>query len=361
MTCDTLEMLKRVYMNDSSCVLILDSSLGLVWHNGKKMPFDPDDDIKEILCLNENEGIKSGDYSYNAHGIIYEYHLLNVSDEYYVISCSDIPAVYRNLENRYTRENLENTLAASKLEMMNICAAAARLNDSFEELECEDSSFDELNEQTNVIMKNCSAVLKEYYLMEELLRYYKEDETECAVISFSEIADNFSKNCSRIIGPRGSTRISCDISRNIFINASAGRVEYFLLCLFVLLRKKYKGIYQFKISASVLYDELNLNMKLIPLGEDEAQKPLISEFVPINKGISAYEIENMVVRRFLERYDGILIDCTDGGSRMFSVRLPVSETGGSIKISSTRKSIAGESIITPYHAVLWDISDFRYY
>lgn len=359
---DTLELLKKVYANDSSCIFILDSSLSLVWHNGKKMPFEPDDDSKEIFGLHEKSTPKSGDYSYNANGIIYEYHLTNVSGEYYVIMCSDIPAVYKGLESRYTRENLENTLAASKLEILNISAAAARLNDYFEESCFDDTAYDELNEQTNVIMKNCSAVLKEHYLMEELLRYYREDETEGTVINFSEIVKAFAKNCCRIIGYRGSTRISCDISENIFIKASSGRVEYFLLCLLVLLRKKYKGIYDLKISAFVLYDELCLNMKLIKVGDDEENKPLLSEFVPINRDIPVYEIENMVVRRFLERYNGVLIDSTDGGNSMFSIRLPVAEDDDmDMKFSSQRRSIAGESIITPYHAILCDISNFRYY
>ncbi|MGN0630508.1 MAG: hypothetical protein ACI4JN_04185 [Ruminococcus sp.] len=361
MTCDTLEVLKSVYRNDSSCILILDSGLSLIWHNGKSIPFDPEEDLKTVLCMPEKGSIESGDYSYSAHGIIYEYHLTNVSDEYYVIACSDLPAIYRNLESRYTREHLENALAASKLETMNICAAAVRLNDCFEGMENEEAVFDELNEQTNIIMKNCSAMLKEQYLMEELLRYYREGETECSVINFSEIARSFANCCSRVLGPRGSTKISCDISEDIFINASGGRVEYFLLCLFVLLRKKYKGVYHLKLSASVLYDEAVFNMKLIPLGDDEPCTPLLSEFIPLHRETPEYEMENMVVRKFLERYEGMLIDSTESSGRMYSVRMPVAEMGLSMKLSSERKSIAGESVITPYHAVLWDISDFRYY
>lgn len=361
MTCDTLEVLKSVYQNDSSCILILDSSLRLIWHNGKSIPFDPEEDLKTVLHMPENENIESGDYSYSVHGIIYEYHLTNVSDEYYVIACSDMPAVCRNLESRYTREHIENMLAASKLETLNICSAAVRLNDFFEGMENEDEVFDKLNEQTNIIMKNCSAMLKEQYLMEELLKYYREGETECFAVNFSEIVRLFADSCSRVIGPRGSTKISCDISGDVFINASGGRIEYFLLCLFVLLRKKYKGSYHLKLSVSVLYDEAVFNMKLIPLGDDETCKPLLSEFIPLHRETPEYEIESMIVRKFLERYEGMMIDSTESSGRMYSVRMPLAEMGLTTKNSSERKSIAGESVITPYHAVLWDISDFRYY
>ena len=361
MNYDKLEVLKTIYAEDSSCILILDSDLRLIWQNGKNTPFVPDDNLPSVLRLPKAGRIESGDYSYYVHDIIYEYHLTNAADEYYIISCSDIPAFYKHFENRFSRENLENTLIRSRLETMRISASAAQLNDYFEEIEDDNINYEELNEQTNIIMKSCSGLLREQYLTNELLRYYSQDETESSVVNCSEIIRTFAKKCGNIIGPRGSTKISCDISDNIFINASYCRMEYFLLCLLVLLRKKYPGIYQLKISASEFCDEIVIHMKLIPTGEDEQNRPLLSEFIPLYKDVPVYEMENLIVRKFLERYNGVFIDSTESGNYTFSLRFPAAEAGASIRLAAKNETISGECIITPYHAILCDISDFRYY
>jgi len=133
---DMLTLLKTTYENDSSYILIIDAMRKLIWQNKKHTPFESYSDTPaEILQLPKSGSIPSGDYSYSANGIIYDYHLINVSDEYYIISCSNIPAIYKYLENKYTRENIENELAMTKIESMSISAATARLNDYFEDFD----------------------------------------------------------------------------------------------------------------------------------------------------------------------------------------------------------------------------------
>lgn len=361
---DMLTLLKTTYENDSSCILILDAMHRLIWQNDKHTPFESyDDEPAKILNLPESGSIPSGDYSYSANGIIYEYHLTNVSDEYYIISCSDIPAIYKYLENKYTRENIENELAIAKIESMSISAATAQLNDYFEDFEDDHIPPEKLNEQTNIIMYSCSRILKKQYLLEELLKYYKEDELTDETLNCSDIIKSFSENCSKVIGPRGRTEIIFETSDNVYINASWKRMEYFLLCAMLTLRKKYSGIYQLKISYSQIVDEAVINMKLIPTDKILPERPpLLSEFTPLHRDAPTYEIEQIIIRKFLERYNGVIIDSTESENKFISLRFPAVNMDSKLKLASPkRRSILGENIITPYHAILWEISDFRYF
>lgn len=360
---DILTLLKTTYENDSSCILIIDAMRQLIWQNKKHTPFESYSDTPaEILRLPKSGSIPSGDYSYSANGIIYDYHLTNVSDEYYIISCSNIPAICKYLENKYTRENIENELAMTKSESMSISAAAAQLNDYFENFEDDYISPERLNEQTNIIMHCCARILKKQYLLEEVLRYYKEDELADDILNCSEIIKSFSENCKNVIGPRGKTKIIFEESDDIYIKASWKRMEYFLLCALLTLRKKYSGIYKLKISYSQIVDEVVINMKLIHTDEELPERPpLLSEFTPIYKDIPTYEIEQIIIRKFLERYNGFIIDSTESKNKFISLRFPAVDADSELKLASPRKSILGGNIITPYHAILFEISDFRYY
>lgn len=360
---DMLNFLKTAYENDSSCVLIIDAMRRLIWQNRKHTPFESYNDTPaEILNLPENGSIPSGDYSYCANGIIYEYHLTNVSDEYYIISCSNIPAIYKYLESKYTRESIENELAITKSESMSISAATAQLNDYFEEFEDDYITPEKLNEQTNIIMHCCSRILKKQYLLEELLKYYKKDELTDEILNCSDIIKSFSENCINIIGPRGKTKIVFETSEDVYINASWKRMEYFLLCVLLTLRKKYSGVYKLKISYSQIADEVVINMNLIHTNEELPERPpLLSEFTPIYKDIPTYEIEQIIIRKFLERYNGFIIDSTESKNKSISLRFPAVNADSELKLASPKQSILGKNIITPYHAILFEISDFRYY
>ncbi len=356
-----LDFFKAAYQNDSSCIVILDKNRQLIWHNGKHAPFQLNENISATLLIPEGGSVQSGDYSYSAHDTMYDYHLTNVSDEYYIISCSDIPAIYRDFERKYTREYLENMIAESRIEVLSISAAAAQLNDYFEEFEDDHVPPESLNDQTNIIMQNCSRILKKHYLLEELLKYYDADETTEELISCSDIIKTFAQHSSRVIGPRGSTKIICDVPDEVYVSASWKRMEYFLLCVMIVLRKKYSGVYQLKVSACQMYDEAVINMKLIPIGDEEPSKPLLSTFTPLYKNTPVYEIENMIIRKFVERYGGFIIDSTESSSNLISIRMPSVNAAAELKLAEPKSIICNESVITPYHALLWEISDFRYY
>lgn len=356
-----LDFFKAAYQNDSSCILILDKNRQLIWHNGKHAPFQLNDNISATLLIPESGSVPSGDYSYSAHDTMYDYHLTNASDEYYIISCSDIPAIYRNFERKHTREYLENIIAESRIEALSVSSAVAQLNDYFEEFEDEHIPSESLNDQTNIIMQNCSRILKRHYLLEELLKYYDPDETAEEVINCSAIIETFVRHSSRVIGPRGNTKIICDVPDKIYVSASWKRMEYFLLCVMMVLRKKYSGVYQLKISACQMHDEAVINMKLIPTGDEEPGRPLLSTFTPLYKNTPVYEIENMIIRKFIERYNGFIIDSTESSRNLISIRMPSANITNKVRLAEPKSVICGESVITPYHALLWEISDFRYY
>lgn len=353
---------KAAYQNDPSCVLIIDNTRKLVWHNGKHPPFDTDEDLTAVLRMPESGSVQNGTYSYSSNGIMYEYHLTNVDDKYYIILCSDIPAIYKHLESQYIREHLENALAETKIETMRISAAAAQLNEYFEDFSDNYISIETLNEQTNIIMHSCSHILKKQYLLEELLRYYREDELSRSVLNCCDIIRHFSENCSEVIGPRGTTRISIDNPQDVFICASWKRMEYCLLCILITLRKKYSGVYDVNITACQIYDEAVINIRITKTNCEHTEKPpLLSEFIPLHKNIPTYDIENMIIRKFLEHFDGVLIDSTEGDTSLISLRFPAAEPASTLKLASPKRGILGKNIITPYHAILWEISDFRYY
>lgn len=356
-----LDFFKATYANDSSCILVLDKNRNIIWHNGKHVPFPLNGNISATLLIPESGSVPSGDYSYSAHDTIYDYHLTNASDEYYIVSCSDIPAIYRNLERKYTREYLENIIAESRIEALSVSSAAAQLNDYFEEFEDDHIPPENLNDQTNIIMQNCSRILKRHYLLEELLKYYDSTETTEEIINCSAIIETFVRNSKRVIGPRGNTKIICDISDNICVSASWKRMEYFLLCVMIVLRKKYSGVYQLKVSARHINDEAVINMKLIPTGDEEPSRSLLSTFTPLYKNTPVYEIENMIIRKFVERYNGFIIDSTESSRNLISIRMPLANAKNNVQLAEPQSIICGESVITPYHALLWEISDFRYY
>ncbi|MGN0585090.1 MAG: hypothetical protein ACI4JD_06510 [Ruminococcus sp.] len=356
-----IDFFKAAYQNDSSCILILDKTGKLIWNNDSPAPFDVHSSLNDIFHFSEDNLPASGDYSYALNDILYEYHLTNVSNDYLIISCSDVPMVYRLFENRSSRESIENFVKQSKQEMLGISSSASQLNDYFEDFEDDNISTDELNEQINIIMNNCSQVLREHYLIEEFLRYYSDEETKASILNCSDILKTFAKNCREVFGPRGTTRVICDPEPNVPIYASRQRLEFFLLCVLIILRKDYPGIFRLEIGARSISDETVINMKLIPVGEEDEGSHLMSKFVPLYKDTPLHEMENIIIKRFLERYNGILIDSTENENKSISMRFPTPEISNIFKLKTPKRELYSQTIITPYHAVLSEISDFRYY
>lgn len=360
MTDSTLEFLKAVYGNDSACVLVLDSRLELVWHNGRNTPFEPDIPPAKALGLSAEQIPVSGDYSFTASGTIYDYHLTAAGD-FYIISISSVPSTIRCLDSELVRHAFENTLSAYRNNIRSISASASQLNEYFESFEDSSTPTALLNDQINMIMGCCARILKSHFTIQELVKYYDPDETEPVVVDCSRMLKHFSQCCSEILGPRGSTQIICEADDVLPFRISPQRLEFFLLCVLLVLRQYDDETYLIRLTADRCGSDISICFRLIPTGNTDTEDRLLSKNVPLHSDVPMYEMERSIISQCLKRYNGVMLESVQNGCRIISLRFPMADTDDAITLRSNEKDIWSRSLITPYHAMLSEISDFRYY
>ena len=360
MTDNMLDFLKAAFGNDSSCVLILDTDLSLVWHNEKPAPFNIYGDLAGILGLQKNATLSSGDYSFSVNDIIYDYHL-TAAEDHYVVSICRTPSAIRTLERTFSRNTIENTIAMLRQNVLSISASAAQLNECFESFEDDSIHTDTLNEQINMIMCRCANILKSQYTVQELLKYFEPEETEPEVIDCSELIRHFSFCCQSVFGPRGNTRITCNADEVMPFRISPQRLEFFLMCVLLTMQRHDGEAYQLNISVRKAADDIDINFRLIPVGNASESPRLLSDFVPLHKESPQHEMEKLIISRCLERYNGVMIESVQNGCNVISIRFPAVDDEPVNELEASVKDIWSRSIITPYHAMLSEISDFRYY
>lgn len=360
MTDSTLGFLKSVYGNDPSCVLVLDKELQLIWHNGRDMPFEHDTPPAEALGLSAEHLPESGDHTFSAGGIVYDYHL-TAAEDFYIISISATPAAIRSLDSELIRHTFENTLSAYRNSIRSISASAAQLNEYFEGFEDSSAPSALLNDQINMIMGSCARMLKSHFTIQELMKYYDPAETEPIVVDCGKLLEYFSRCCSDIFGPRGTTRIVFEASDVLPFRISPQRLEFFLLCVLLVLRENDNESYLLRLTADRSGNDISICFRLIPTGNEASEERLLSKNVPLYSDTPQHEMERLIISQCLKRYNGVMLESVQNGCRVISLRFPLADEGDMITLRTIEKDIWSRSLITPYHAMLSEISDFRYY
>lgn len=361
MSDELLGFFKEAYQNDSVCVLILDSRFSLVWHNGKPAPFtiQSDTDFKAELNIMSEEMPDSGDYSYYHDGILYEYHLNNVSDKYFIISCSYEPALIRFIGNSDSRKTLENILSSRFVNTQGIAAAAASLNDKFEELDITENSEKELYQQLNIIMGHCSHILKEHYIFNEVLLYQNEESepetTDCAML-----IEDFVKQCKYVIGSKNGSHIICHAEPDLPVNVSGKRLHFLMLCLLVEIFRNSSEVLRIVINGEENNGIITIGISASPVGETPDIPPLLSRSTPIHKDSPEFANCGTILEAFQNKYSCKISKYTFLGNIGYRICLPVADISQGIHLSSNG-ICRTDYMISPYHAMLFDISDFRYY
>lgn len=361
MSDELLSFFKEVYKNDSVCVIILDSCFSLVWDNGQTAPFSisDDTDFRAVLNIPADTMPQSGDYSYYNDGNLYEYHLNNVSDKYFIISCSIEPALARFIGSSDGRRSMENALFSRFVNTQGIAAAAAALNDKLEELDITEASERDLYQQLNIIMGHCSHILKEHFMFNEIIAYQNE-ESEPEIIDCAMLLEDFTKQCQRIIGTKHGTQIICHAEPDIPVQISGKRLQFLMLCLITEILKNSDEVFRIVIRGEENNGIVNVDISSSPVGETSDTSPLLSSFEPLHKDSPEFTNCGMIMTAFQKKYNSIIMKVEIGDSRNYSIRIPAADISTGIKLSSNGIS-STDYVISPYHAMLFDISDFRYY
>ena len=360
MTDNLSDFFMSAYENDSACVIIFDRELRLIWHNDKPAPFDINSSLKETLKLQTSPTPQSGDYSFICDGIIYDYHL-TAAKEYYIISICTTPSAMRNLDKEPIRQQLENTISSARSNIMSIAASASELNDYFEEFGADENCMKLLNEQINMIMGNCARMLKKQLSLQELLKYYDPYETEPVCVDSSSIIENFTRCCQYVLGPRNQIQVVCETQDILPLAINPQRLEFLLMCVLLTLHDFGDQIHQIKLSAQRILDEININFTLIPTGDQDTSGRLLSKSVPLHKNAPQYELEKLIIKRCLEKYEGTMIESVQNGFRIISLRFPAADDDAPSSLKSDSRDLWSQLPVTPYHAMLSEISDFRYF
>ncbi len=361
MSDELLGFFKETYENDSACVIILDSCFSIVWHNEKNAPFTlrPDTDIRAILNIPADTLPHSGDYSYYCNGNLYEYHLNNISDKYFIISCSCEPALIRFIQSSDGRKTVENILSARFVNTQGIAAAAAELNDKLEELDITENSEKELYQQLNIIMGHCSHILKEHYMLSEVLMY-QNDESEPEITDCAMLLEDFTKQCKSILGTKNGSKIICHAEPDIPARVSGKRLHFLMLCILLEIFRDSDEAFRVVISGEENNGIITIGISASPVGETPDMPPLLSSFTPLHKDSPEFANCGMIMNAFEKKYNSTIFKVDMGSTKSYCIRIPMADISPGIKLSSNGIG-STEHVISPYHAMLFDISDFRYY
>jgi hypothetical protein len=353
---DCLELLKTTYQNDSNCILIFDHTQTLVWTNGKPSPFAGIQNLPALFHFPEQALPPSGDDSVCVGNVMYDYHCINVQDTFLILSCNDTPSLDKMIRANEDRNHLENFLAKIRQETFGITNAVSALNELVEEAD------DMLPQNTlyqclNIIMGNCSRMMKRQYVLRELLQYYEvQQDAHIEPIDCASLLEAFATQSSRVLGKK----VLLHAEPEMAVAVPPQRFEFCLLCMLVILIGTDAIEKQLRIHAQPIGDNAAITMTAYFVGKDTYQPPQLSSFIPLHE-TTQWEEEYAIIRHFCKAYQATLLESGQADGRSFCLRIPISDISPSHSLHTIDTEKLSHTLISPYHAMLSEISDYRYY
>lgn len=359
MSHELLNFFKKTYQNDSDCVLIFDRSLALIWHNEKPAPFSLSCDLPKLLHFPEDTFPQSGDYTFYTQEVLYEYHLVNADDKYFIVSCGTAPVLHKILAQKNIRNRLENQLAKYRQETCGITSSVEQLNDLIEEAECPELTRHALYECLNIIAGNCSRMNREYYMLLEIMHAYESDIRDPELLDCAAVLEQFQKKCNSILGEKSGICVLVHAQPDLTIVASQSSFEFCLLCILQILCKSNSDCQLVRMDARQIGDEVSITFTSNLVGEHENTEHLLSHFAPLHAA-PAFEKELMIVQQFLDAYNASFMKSVWGERTTFCLRMPISDISAGMSLQTPVSSMP-HGIMSPYYAMLSELSDLRYY
>ncbi|MBQ8725011.1 MAG: hypothetical protein IJY74_04990, partial [Oscillospiraceae bacterium] len=189
---------------------------------------------------------------------------------------------------------------------------------------------------------------------------YQKQEDDPELLNCAELLESFTKQCRDILSIKNGEPIICHADPDTSVFLSRDRFEFMMLCLLIDLHKDSDDIHQINVYARNCNDTVSIVLSLTPVGEAQELPHFISEFTPLHKGSPSFTTERMIIDAFCRRYNAALMRNKQGDSMAYCLRIPAADISQGMELHSYKPE-KEKQIITPYHAMLYDISDFRYY
>lgn len=358
----TLSTLKQLYAASEYPVCLFDPAFHLLWQNRPVPGIEAGTDwaaffrqaFGGLLPAGGTHTISCGDIPYSCQ------FLYNLSEQGVIITIWKEPdSLERLLKHPALRHQLENKLAGLRHHTFGISNAVQTLYHNLEELELDPATEQEQYACLNVIMGNCCRMLKSAAFAGELAKYQEPLKVLPQRIELHRILPEFASHCQTILGR--TIRIRCTTEKGIFIQSNPERLTFCLLCLLLCVHAYRAENNAVSIAMEVQHHDVLLHLTAQELGLDAAAPPTFSVFQPLYPEQPLKE-ELQIIEQFCKTFHSSLIQPHPGDSTpQWTLRIPIAQLweGQTICQSIRRQMEPGR--ITPYHILLSDISDYRFY
>lgn len=351
---DYLETIKFIYESDNTPVLLLDNNYNMLWHNSHPMPFDISGSIPDILGLSNGSPPASGDYSYILDGFIYTYHVISLPDENFLISLSNISEYEKALNNALIRRSAQSRINSGLAIISSIAGSSSELNDLFESGDEIKKIWDDAYSQLNNIMCKCTAIIKTYRTVKELADYFDPNIKRDGTINIGVFMEKFAYESRLVTGPRSNITFNVNAESNLFVDISEERMEMFMLCLMIVARGSTN------IPCTVTIDAFRSPEDNVIISFTVAMDASYEVAEPTDKKLPGIQAERLIIKKFSNYFCQNFSDISATGKRTIKMEFESSKNPPRFELKAPPENY-GESIITPYHALLSDMTDFRYY
>ncbi len=351
---DYLETIKFIYENDNTPVLLLDNNYNMLWHSNHPMPFDISGSISDILGLPNGSPPISGDYSYILDGFIYTYHVISLPDGNFLISLSSISEYEKALNNALIRKNAQSQINSGLAIISSIASSSSELNDLFESSDEADNVWSIACSQINNIMCRCASIIKAYRTVKELTDYFDLKVKRDSTINMGVFMEKFTYASRLVTGPRSNITFNVNAENNLFADVSEERMEMFMLCLMIVTRGNTD------VPCTVTIDAFRSPEENVIISLTVAMDTSCESAEPTDRELLETQAERLIIKKFSSLFCRDFSDISAEGKRTIKMEFEPSKNRPHFELKAPPKN-DGESIITPYHALLSGMTDFRYY
>lgn len=351
---DYLETIKFIYESDNTPVLLLDNNYNMLWHSSHPMPFDISGSIPDILGLPDGAPPVSGDYSYILDGFIYTYHVISLPDKNFLISLSSISEYEKAMNNALIRRSTQSQINSGLAIISSIAGSSSELNDLFEGGDEVDRIWDDACSQLNNIMCRCASMIKTYRTVKELTDYFDLKVKHDSTINIGVFMEKFACASRLVTGPRSNITFNVNAESNLFADVSEERMEMFMLCLMIIARGNTD------IPCTVTIDAFRSPEENVIISLTAAMDASYKAAEATERELLEIQTERLIIKKFSNCFCRNFSDISTTGKRTIKMEFESSKNIPRFELKAPPEN-EGESIITPYHALLSDMTDFRYY